>query len=80
MKYVSVELTYVTKSQAALGFEIPESLGIFWLPKLEIKNIDEIIDSGYSNGDKVEVEIPDWLATKNALDPYCEEIDLDEAR
>lgn len=72
---VSISLTYVTSSLAAIAFEIPESFGIFWLPKSQIQNHETFNPGDYSNGDLMEVEIPAWLATKNGLDPYCEEIE-----
>lgn len=80
MKYVSVNLTYVTGSLGAIGFEIPEALDLIWIPRSQIRNHDEIIETDYVNGDKMDVEIPDWLAVNKGLDPFCEELDNEESR
>ena len=45
----------------------------------KIRNLDAILDAIPSVQEKIEVEIPQWLAEKNGLDPYCEELE-DEAR
>jgi len=75
VKHVSVTLTYVTSSLAAIAFEQPESFGIFWLPKSQIQNHVTFNAADYGNGDLIEVEIPVWLAERHGLDPYCEEIE-----
>ncbi len=58
MTHVAVTLTYVTRSDQAIGFEEPERFGMFWLPKSQIRNLDDIVGANYKNGDEVEVEIP----------------------
>ena len=78
--YVSITLTYVTSSLAAIAFELPEEPGVFWLPKSQIRNLEVFNATKYSNGDKIELEIPEWLAREKSLDPYCKEINVEESR
>jgi len=75
VKHVSVTLTYVTSSLAAVAFEQPERMGILWIAKSLIQNHETFNAADYSNGDLMEVEIPAWVAEKKGLDPYCEEIE-----
>lgn len=73
--YVEVTLEFEINSGKTMGFLPPESVGIIWLPKSQIRNLEAILDADPRYRQKIEVEIPQWLAEIKGLDPYCEELE-----
>lgn len=75
MKYVACTLEYEINSVKAMGFKTSDSTFIIWLPHSQIRNYLAILDAEPRYREKVEVEIPEWLAVRKGLDPYCEELE-----
>ncbi len=75
MTHVRITLEWENNRQKAVGFNLPDELGIFWLPKSQIRNIDALLASEPGYRELVVVEIPEWLAIKKSLDRDCEEIE-----
>jgi len=74
MKRVSVMLEFEIDGHKAVGFKIDDS-DVIWLPKSQIFNLEALLDAEPTYKEKVSVEIPEWLAIKKGLDPYCEEVE-----
>lgn len=53
---------------------------IFWLPRSQIKNLEDIIDRQldepitYALREEVEVHVPFWLAEEKQIEDYAEEM------
>ena len=73
--YVTVTLEFTVRRSKALGFVHPDGPGTIWLPTSQIRNLDALFEGHLDRRQKIEVHIPQWLAERKALDPYCEELE-----
>lgn len=80
---VAVSLFLHTWTQESMGFcdaeadsrfDIDSAKGPIWIAKSLIDNFDDLRDFTIDQESMLEIHIPQWVAEKNGLDPYCEEI------
>jgi len=59
-------LFYKAQTHNAIGVSEFEGDAIIWLPKSQIE-YDEIVLDEIEDGNEIELEIPEWLATEKGL-------------
>lgn len=86
--YVSVELTLNGDActELSLAFVHPGDDVLadpIWISRGHIRNLDRVLDGvgeiKWGVREKVEIHIPAWVAEADGIDPYAEEIMVEEA-